>query len=118
MGIYKEMLEKHLKEGKVERTEVIGLKGGEGRVDIYKDKAKHKDSRIWESGNLLLSRGAIIGMHTHDDDSETLTILDGKVEINGKEYMPGEVFYCNRGEYHDCKNLADSESIVGFVKRK
>ena len=113
----KEVLERQVEEGKMERTEVTGLKGGKGKVIIYKNNEKYTDTRIGDSGYLLLFPGTIIGNHTHDNDSETLIVRVGKVEINGSEYITDEIFYCDQGQAHDCKNLTNDEVIVEFVKR-
>lgn len=112
-----EMLEDEVKRGRVERIEALYLKGGFGKCTIYKDRTRHLDTRVYEAGKTVLEVGATIGSHTHLYDSESWTVIAGKVEVNSVVYGPGATITCEKGKKHYCVNLADSESVLRFVKK-
>ena len=111
-------LEKMALEGRIFRQVKPNLKGGLGVCVVYTDRVKHPDSRVTDAGKVLMGDGATIAMHPHDNDSETYTVLSGRVMSNGVVYGPGDTMVCKKGEMHDCINLADGESVLQFVKRK
>lgn len=111
-------LEKMALEGRISKRVELNLKGGLGVCAVYTDIVKHPDSRVTVAGKIVMGEGATIGMHPHDNDSETYTVLSGRVMSNGVVYGPGNTMVCQKGESHDCVNLADGESILRFVKRK
>lgn len=111
-----EKLEDEVRKGRVERTEVMGLKDGVGRCVIYADTIQHPDSRVYASGKIALDEGAIIGIHRHFTDSETWTVLQGKIEVNSKKYGPGQTITC-KDDHHYAKNIAKGKSVMRFVKR-
>lgn len=99
--------------GELNREKVWCLKGGRGWAIIYHDV---RNPEGLESGYIVLEEGSSIGSHTHEKDSESYTVVSGKVEINGCIYMAGETATCQTGTRHYCKNL-DIVSIIRFVKR-
>lgn len=105
-------------EGRLQKEYVARLKGGNGNCLVYTDKAKHPDKRVYESGKIVMRKGATIGRHSHEDDWETYTVLAGEVLSGGRTYLPGETMVCRKGESHSCENIALGESILRFVKRR
>lgn len=114
----KDWLEKMVTEGKILKEEHENLKGGYGKVTIYKDLRPYPIENVYETGWIILSPESSIGNHQHVTDAETYTVLSGKVESNGKILIPEEESKCKIGGSHDCINLSQNESIVRFVKRK
>lgn len=114
----KDWLEKMVAEGKVLKEEHKNLRGGYGKVTIYKDLRQYPIENIYEAGWIILSPESAIGTHQHVTDEETYTVLFGKVESNGKILKPEEECKCKIGESHNCENLSSNESIVRFVKSK
>ena len=113
-----ENLEKMASEGRISKKVQPNLKGGLGVCAVYTDLVKHPDSRVTVAGKIVMGYGATIGMHPHENDSETYTVLSGLVMSNRVVYGPGDTMVCNKGEAHDCMNLAFGESVLRFVKRK
>lgn len=102
--------------GNAKREEVFN--GDTIAYAIYPDKTKHPDTRVHASGRIALYKGQSIPRHTHNDDSEEYTVIVGRVEVNGREYGPGENVRCEKGDSHYCKNLHSELSIIRFVKRR
>lgn len=111
-------LEEMASKGQVSKRIEQNLKGGLGVCTVYTDLMKHSDQRVSVAGKIVMEYGATIGTHQHTEDSETYTVLAGKVQSNGKIYSPGESMICSKGKSHNCVNLAKCESVLRFVKRK
>lgn len=111
-------LEKMALKGRILKKVELNLKGGLGVCTVYTDLVKHPDQRVTVAGKIVMGEGASIGLHGHDKDSETYTVLSGTVMSNGVVYGPGNTMVCNKGEAHDCINLAGGESVLRFVKRE
>ena len=82
---------------------VESFKNGRGKVylRVYND----------EEENVILIRipkGSVIGLHTHETDSETELVLQGKVvfTIDGKEETveKGQCHFCRNGSAHTVRN--------------
>lgn len=114
----RKMLEKQVEKGEAKQEKFLCLKGGTGKVIIYRDNVSHPDHEVYDSGAILLEKGASIGTHEHYNDSEIWIVISGCVEVNGKVMEEGQCFICNKGETHSCINLADGDSILGFAKKK
>ena len=111
----RETLEMRASQGLVVKENIFSLRGGNGCSHIYKD-LKPNDPRSYETGCIVLEKGASIGMHRHDRDSETYTVLVGAVEICGKLYYAGSSVTCFEGESHNAINRNDGDSILDFSK--
>lgn len=90
----------------IEEKRMPGFKGGEGTTvaRMYVDDTV----RIL---NGYLEPGSSIGMHTHDDSSETVYILGGvgKMIYEGTEepLEKGSVSYCPKGHTHSLVNTGN-----------
>ena len=90
------------------------FKGGEKELRVHMED---------DGLNKLLLRatlipGASVGLHTHDDSSEIIYILEGtgKVLYDG-EYTPvsaGDIHYCPKGHAHSPINDS-AENLVFFA---
>lgn len=90
-----------------------------GMLRIYKETKQFTDKSVTTAGNIaMMDYATSIEMNGHWTDSETYTVIVGIVLYNGKVYGPGDSIICNKGEAHDCMNLAYGESVLRFVKRK
>ena len=92
-------------------TELPNFQGGEGvfRVNMYTD----------ELGKIIRGRlapGTSIGMHTHEDSSETVYVLSGagKAICDGREERlgPGDCHYCPQGHSHSIINDSAAGDLV------
>ena len=106
--------------GVSERQEYSNLKGGKGKAIIYKDKRidNGDDPTVYETGVIVLEKGASIGVHQHINDSETYLVMSGKIKSMGTIYNEDEECFCDKGGEHDCENAGDGEAIINFVKRR
>lgn len=93
---------------KIEEKAMPNFKGGEKifNVKMFADE----NNKIMQG---RLEPGASIGLHTHQDNSEIIYILEGKGKVlyNG-EYLPlkaGDVHYCNMGSEHSLINDSDAD---------
>lgn len=111
-------LEQMALEGRISKRVEPNLKDGLGLCVVYTDLIEHPDKRVSVAGKIVMGYGATIGIHRHTVDSEIYTVLAGKVQSNGKIYGPGESMICNKGEAHNCVNLAKGESVLRYVKRE
>ncbi len=69
--------------------------------------------------------GASIGMHTHDDSSEVIFVLEGAGTIvekeagsdieTAKEVKAGDCLYCQHGNSHSLRNTADEGDLVFYA---
>lgn len=95
----------------MELTVLPGFKGGE---------KEYQAKMFFDGANrIMLGRlipGASIGMHTHEDSSETIFIISGKgVTIEDgqtREIKAGDCLYCPKGHTHSLIN--DSEDNLEF----
>ena len=91
------------------------MRGGEKEVAM----------RIYDDGlckilNGKLIPGASIGLHTHENDSETIYILSGtgKVLCDGvyEPLKPGDVHYCPMGHAHSLINDGEENlEVLGII---
>ena len=102
---------------KMEAATVPNFKGGEKEyvVKTYLDN----QNRIMQG---LLHPGASIGMHMHEQNSETYYILSGTGHIvmdDGTEetLTPGQMHYCPMGHGHTLINesATDDLTFIGIV---
>lgn len=110
-------LDQMASEGRLLKRYEECLKGGIGKCMVYTDTVLSKKEG-YDSGNIVMRRGATIGEHAHPEDEETYTVIAGKVRSGSKVYYPGDTMTCRKGDSHSCVNLADGESVLRFVKRK
>ncbi|MGN1158655.1 MAG: cupin domain-containing protein [Lachnospiraceae bacterium] len=98
----------------MEETILPGFKGGEKeyRAKMFADE----QNRIMH-GRLI--PGASIGLHTHEDGSEIIYILEGegKAIYDGAEerVYPGSCHYCPKGHSHTLINDTDADLIFFAV---
>lgn len=99
---------------KIEEKCVENFKNGRGKVylRVYSD----------EEENIILIRipkGSVIGLHTHERDSETELVLQGKVvfTIDGKEETveKGQCHFCRNGSSHTARNDCDEDAVIFAV---
>lgn len=113
--ITQEILEKLLLSGALkEKESVHNLKGGKGKITIYKDAI---NINATESGYILLEPGSNIGFHYHYKNSEIYRCMFGAFESNGSVYSAGQTSCCSLHEGHDCKNIADNITIIRYFKK-
>lgn len=90
----------------IEEKRNPGFKGGEGTavLKIYTDST----IKVIKG---YLEKDSSIGMHTHDDSSETVYILSGsgKMIYDGEEEVltAGDVSYCPKGHTHSLVNTGE-----------
>lgn len=113
-----EFLEDMLRRNRVDKVIKNRVNNGSGTITYYYDKIKHPDSRVFESGILVLEGKSSIGNHALNESTEQYTVLFGAVSVNGKYRLLGDDSIFNPNEYHDCQNLCAGKSAVRFVKRK
>lgn len=97
---------------------VLGLRGGEGEIqithflEIEKDEFNAK-GRLFAKN--ILPPGVSIGYHEHIGDTETYVILSGEglVNDNGiqKSVKSGDVIITRNGEKHSLKNTGTSDLV-------
>ncbi|MDO5844177.1 MAG: cupin domain-containing protein [Methanocorpusculum sp.] len=96
---------------KIDETVTPNFKGGE----------KEAATRVFDNGKirvltLKLVPGASIGMHTHETNSETMYVIEGKGKVvyDGKiwELAKGNCHYCGLGHSHSIINDGDSDLIL------
>ncbi len=99
---------------KIEEKCVENFKNGVGKVYL----------RVCndEEENIILIRipkGSVIGLHTHETDSETELVLQGEVvfTIDGKEETveKGQCHFCRNGSSHTARNDCDEDAIIFAV---
>lgn len=92
-------------------TVLPAFKGGEKE---YRAKMFFDGSNRIMKGTLI--PGASIGMHTHEDSSETIFIIKGQGALidegERKKVSEGDCLYCPKGHSHSLIN--DSESDLVF----
>ena len=92
-------------------TVLPAIKGGEKE---YRAKMFFDGSNRIMKGTLI--PGASIGMHTHEDSSETIFIIKGQGALidegERKKVSEGDCLYCPKGHSHSLIN--DSESDLEF----
>ena len=95
------------------------LKGGEGTCEVYTRKEPSSPD-YKEEGNIIMMKvnGVYpsIGLHKHEDDQETYTVITGFFEINGTIVGPGKSLTCQMGESHYAKLKSESGSLM-FQKK-
>lgn len=95
---------------KLDETVTPNFKGGE----------KEAVTRVFDNGKikvltLKLCPGASIGNHTHDTNSETMYVVEGKGKViyDGKtwEIAKGNCHFCGKGHSHTIINDGESDLI-------
>ncbi|MBU5435454.1 cupin domain-containing protein [Pseudoflavonifractor sp. MSJ-37] len=93
---------------KMETKEMEHFKGGEKFL-----KAKMLTDDLNKVMLSTLVPGASVGLHTHEDSSEIIYILEGtgKVLYDGEwsELHPGLCHYCPKGHSHSVVNDSDKD---------
>lgn len=89
-------------------TVLPAFKGGEKE---YRAKMFFDGSNRIMQGTLI--PGASIGMHTHEDSSETIFLIKGNGTLiedgETKKVSEGECLYCPKGHTHSLINDSDSD---------
>ena len=89
-------------------TVLPAFKGGEKE---YRAKMFFDGSNRIMHGTLI--PGASIGMHTHEDSSETIFIIKGHGTLidvgETKQVSEGDCLYCPKGHTHSLINDSDSD---------
>lgn len=99
---------------KIEESCAENLKNGKGKVyrKAYDDE---EESVIL----IRIPKGSSIGLHTHERDSETELVLQGKVvfTIDGKEETveKGQCHFCRNGETHTVRNDCEEDAVIFAV---
>ena len=97
---------------------VKNLKSGNGTCEVY--TKKEPSSPHYSEGIIVMMEvnGVYpsIGMHKHEDDEETYTIITGLFEINGTIVGPGESLTCRMGESHNAQLISQCGSLM-FQKK-
>ncbi len=98
---------------KMDLTVLKNFKGGEKEYAAHMFLDEH--NRIMH-GTLI--PGASIGMHTHEDSSEIIYILQGNgiayYDGGEEKVSPGVCHYCPKGHTHSLVNTG-SEDLVFFA---
>ena len=92
---------------KIEEKCVENFKNGQGKVYLK----VHND----EEENVILIRipkGSSIGRHTHETDSETEFVLQGKVVFTIEK---GQCHFCRNGSSHAVRNDGDEDAVIFAV---
>lgn len=95
----------------IEEQVIPNFKGGEKqfKTHMYTDGA----CKIMRAS---LEPGAMIGVHTHENDSEIIFMLKGTGVVlydDGKEMLPaGCCHYCPKGHSHSLRN--ESDEVIEF----
>ena len=107
---------------------IIDLKGMETTVlPNFKGGEKSYNMRAYEDGTnkIMLGRlipGASIGLHTHEENSETIFVTSGKGKVlydGGVETVSaGQCHYCPMGHEHSLINDSDEDLIFYAVVAK
>ena len=104
----------------MEVTVLPQFKGGEKEfaANMFFDGA----TRIFKG---WLIPGATIGMHTHEDSSEVIFILEGSGVIVEKEpgaesetvkpVSAGDCLYCPKGHSHSLQNTSEDGNLVFYA---
>ena len=97
-------------------------------LEHFKGGEKQLLARMYddEGGKILLGTlvpGASIGLHTHDDSSETMYFLKGKGKVlydGTPEYVyAGAVHHCPKGHAHCLVNDGDEDLVfLGVVPKQ
>ena len=102
----------------VEENVVANLRGGEKEVTMQRVTADELTRFV--RGKLV--PGASIGLHKHEDDSETIYILQGQGRMvidDGEEILDtGDCHYCPKGHSHSLINNGDEDLIFFAVLPK
>ena len=94
----------------MEEKAVANMRGGEGTVytRVYQDA----NNKVLQG---RMPKGATIGMHTHEIDSEMIYILAGTGTMltpDGTEMLPaGSCHYCPKGGTHSLCNKNDEDLV-------
>ncbi|HBU11609.1 MAG TPA: cupin domain-containing protein [Clostridiales bacterium] len=96
------------------------MRGGDGTVTINNwvdENEKCPNLRL--AANLVLPKGASIGVHGHAHETEIFHVLSGEAEYldNGKPETvgPGAVLVCADGEEHGIKNIGNGDLVLNAV---
>ncbi len=96
----------------IEPKIIPNFKGGEKEISL-----RISDDGMNRILNGRLLPGASIGMHTHEEDSETLFVIEGEghvLEHGGRTPVgAGMCVYCPKGESHSLVN--DGEEPLVFL---
>ena len=104
---------------KMDLTILPNFKGGEKEfaANMFFDGT----NRIFKG---CLIPGATIGMHTHEDSSEVIFLLEGRgsiVEVNEKgektisDVAAGACLYCPKGCSHSLQNTSETGNLVFYA---
>ena len=105
---------------KIDKTVLPNFKGGERELvaNMFFDGT----NRIFKG---CLVPGATIGIHTHDDSSEVIFILEGEgtiVEVTpgiqetiSSTVSVGDCLYCPKGYSHSLQNTSEDSDLVFYA---
>ena len=99
--------------------------GGKGEIQItHLLPSNYPNESCQMFANVVIPKGASIGVHTHNGNTETYHILQGKALYtdNGKTYEVGvgDTTFCADGESHgiECISDEDLKFIALIIKSK
>ena len=102
---------------KIAQNIIPNFKGGEKEIAL-----RMSDDGMNRILNGRLAPGASIGMHTHEQDSEILFVVEGCgsiVESDGSHPVKqGMCVYCPKGESHSLVNDSDQDLVFMAVVAK
>lgn len=108
---------------KFEVTEMVNMRGGKNTVFIRKAPYLLDNMKMY--AEITIPNGASIGMHSHEEDEEIITVLSGKgllktSEIEGIPFEKGDISLTKKGRYHSIENNEQEDlvllAVINFLK--
>lgn len=94
-----------------------------GTGDIIVRDILNGEEELWGKGRVFchtsVPAGSCIGVHRHNNESETYYILSGHGQYfdDGAwvEFAPGDVLYCGDGETHSIKAVDEQVEMICLI---
>lgn len=112
----------HLNFKDFEVTVMKNMRGGKNEVYIRKSPYVLDNMKMY--AQITIPSGASIGMHSHEEDEEVITVISGKgvLKINEDSYeiKKGDISLTKKGHFHSIENNEEEDlvllAVINYLK--
>lgn len=114
----------HLNFNDFEVTVMKNMRGGKNEVYIRKSPYLLDNMKMY--AQITIPCGASIGMHSHTEDEEVITVIKGEglLRINDQSYVikQGDISLTKKNHFHSIENNNDEDlvllAVINYLKEE